>query len=186
MNFRISIILLALVLAGGVSAADERAKAASAAEAVAKVGADERRLLDLVATLPYTTTYREVKTRFPKLGPMRETTTAGDCRAVLRVRVFELPAMLFFDFRKGVLASCGVSIPASGRAEAGAIYAAARDYLRGRFGEGREMESRAGAGGEGAHSRNCIWSVKGIDFGVHWSRGREYEAGWGAQAATRE
>ncbi len=151
-----------------------------------KVAAEERRLLDLVATLPYTTTYREAKARFPKLGPMREKTTAGDRRAVLRVRVFDLPATLFFDFRKGVLASCGVGIPAAGREEAEATYAAARDYLRGRFGEGREIESRAGAGVEGAHSRNCIWSVKGIDFGVHWSRGRGYEAGWGAQAAARE
>lgn len=155
-----------------------------------KVAAEEKRFLDLVATLPYTTTYDELKKLVPEVGALKEYAGDDNTEAKLETRLFGLPATVSFSFHKGVLVSHGAHFTRPGGlsvAQATGIYTAARDYLRSRFGEGRE---HAGYDEDPSpmYMWICSWKAKGSDFGMYRHRhGKSaYEAGWGAQAAAKE
>jgi hypothetical protein len=149
-----------------------------------EITAPEKRFLDLVTTLPYTTTYEEVKKLLPELGPIKEL-GYDNTEAHLEVRLFDLPASVSFSFHKGVLVSCGAGIGDLDRSQAVGIYAATRNYLRRKFGRGKEYQGYANDDPNPDYGCGSNWTQNGIDFGASWKRHGKYQVGWGAQAASK-
>lgn len=150
-----------------------------------KITAVEKRFLDLVSTLPYTTTYEEVKKLVPELGPLKDYVGDDNTEAKLEIRFFNLPALVSFSFHKGVLVSCGAQIGEINRTQAVSIYTAARNYLRSRFGKGKEYEGYANDDPNPDYGGGCNWTANGIDFDASWKHHGKYQTGWGAQAAPK-
>jgi hypothetical protein len=149
-----------------------------------KITAPEKRFLDLISALPYTTTYEEVKKLFPELGPIKEH-GYDNTEAHLEVRLFDLPASVSFSFHKGILVSCGAGIGELDRAQAVGIYAAVRNYFRRKFGQGKEYEGYGNDDPNPDYACGSNWTANGIDFGASWKRHGKYQVGWGAQAAAK-
>jgi hypothetical protein len=149
-----------------------------------KVTAPEKRFLDLVSTLPYTTTYDELQKLVPELGALKDQ-GYDNSEAMFETRLFGLPASLHFSFNKRVLVSCGVTIQNLGRAQAISVYRAARNYLRSKFGKGKEQEGYGDDDPNPDYGCFSNWTANGIDFGAEWKHHGKYQAGWGAQAAPK-
>ena len=148
------------------------------------ITAPEKRFLDLVSTLPYTTTSEELKKRFPELSPIKDH-GYDNTEAHLEVRLFDLPAAISFSFHKGILVSCGAQIAELDRAQAVGIYAAVRKYFRRHFGKGKEYEGYGNDDANPDYACGSNWTANGIDFGASWKRHGKYQVGWGAQAAQK-
>ncbi|MEY2495141.1 MAG: hypothetical protein QOJ45_1633 [Verrucomicrobiota bacterium] len=149
-----------------------------------KVTPAEERFLDLVSTLPYTTTYEELQKVVPELGPLKDQ-GYDNSQAMFETRLFGLRASMHFSFHKRVLVSCGAAVEDLDRVQALAIYTAARNYLRSRFGKGKEEEGYSNDDPNPDYGCFCNWTVNDIVFGTSWKRHGRYRAGWGAQAAPK-
>jgi len=149
-----------------------------------RVTAAEKRFLDLVSTLPYTRTYEELQEVVPELGPLKDQ-GYDNSEAMFETRLFGLPASMHFSFHKKVLVSWGAAVEDLDRAQAVAIYTAARNYLRSKFGKGKEEEGYGNDDPNPDYGCFCNWTVNDIDFGTSWKRHGRYRAGWGAQAASK-
>jgi hypothetical protein len=149
-----------------------------------KVTSVEKRWLDLVSTLPYTTTYEELQKAVPGLGPLKDQ-GYDNSEAMFETNLFGLPASMHFSFHKRVLVSCGAAVQDLDRVQAVAIYTAARNYFRSKFGKGHEEEGYGNDDPNPDYGCFCNWTVNGIDFGTSWKHHGRYQAGWGAQAASK-
>lgn len=149
-----------------------------------RVTAAEKRFLDLISTLSYATTYAELQETVPELGPLKDQ-GYDNSEAMFETRLFGLPASMHFSFHKRVLVSCGARVDELDRAQAVAVYTAARNYLRSRFSKGKEEAGYGNDDPNPDYGCFCSWTVNGIDFGASWKRHGKYQAGWGAQAASK-
>lgn len=158
--------------------------AAKERQSSVKIGDSEKRFLDLVSTLPYTTTYDELQKIVPELGPLKDQ-GYDNSEAMFETRLFGFPSSLHFSFNKRVLVSCGARIENLERAQAIAIYKAVRNYFRDKFGKGREHEGYGDDDPNADYSCFSNWTANGIDFGAGWKHHGKFQAGWGAQAAPK-
>jgi len=153
-------------------------------ESRSKVTPAEKRFLDLVSTLPYTTTFEELQKVVPELGPLKDQ-GYDNSEATFETRLFGMPASMHFSFHKRVLVSCGAAVEDLDRAQPVAIYTAARDYFRRGFGRGEEHEGYSNDDPNPDYGCFCNWTANDIDFGTSWKHHGRYQAGWGAQAVPK-